>query len=57
VAAARSGTVVVGVQPRGLIPTIPLLRISFATVFRDTCSPSSRRSAKIRGDPYTRSDS
>ena len=56
-AAARSGTVVVGVQPRGLIPTIPLLRMSFATVLRDTCSPASRRSARIRGDPYTWSES
>ena len=52
-----SGRVVIGVQPRGLMPTIRLLRISFATVFRDTVSPSSRKSAKIRGDPYTWSES
>ena len=48
---------VAGVQPRELIPTIPLLCMSFATVLRDTCSPTSRRSAKIRGDPYTWSES
>ena len=47
------GSVVTGVNARGLIPTTPLTRISFATVLADTTSPASRRSARIRGDPYT----
>jgi hypothetical protein len=43
--------VVTGTNPRGLIPTIPAWRISFATVLADTCSPASARSARIRGEP------
>ena len=38
------------------MPMIPAWRISFATVFADTRSPASARSARIRGDEYTWSD-
>lgn len=51
--ASRSITVVTGVKPRGLIPTICWRRIEAATVLREITSPSSRRSAKMRGAPYT----
>jgi hypothetical protein len=42
---------------RGQIPRRPSLRIAFATVLREMTSPSSRRSARIRGAPETSSDS
>ena len=48
--------VVTGVHGRGLIPRIPLARISVATVLPETTSPPSRRSARIRGAPLTPSD-
>ena len=51
-----SGMVVTGVNFRGLMPCSRCLLIDAATVFLDTVSPSSRRSAKIRGDPYTSSE-
>ncbi len=41
----------------GQIPRRPSLRIDFATVLREMVSPSSRRSAKILGEPETSSDS
>ena len=44
---------VTGVNVRGLIPASSWRRIEAATVLRETTSPSSRRSARIRGAPYT----
>ena len=44
--------VVTGVNFLGLMPCSRRLLIEAATVFRDTISPSSRRSARIRGVPY-----
>src|ERR1700739_1506695 len=55
-AASRSTTVVAGVNRRGQTPANPWRRSEAATVLRDTCSPSSRRSAKMRGAPYTPSE-
>lgn len=52
-----SGNVVTGRHGRGLIPRISLCRMSLATVFLETTSPSSRRSAVIRGAPFTPSES
>ena len=45
-----------GRHGRGLIPRISCWRISLATVLRETTSPASRRSARIRGDPLTPSE-
>lgn len=53
---AASAIVVTGRHGRGLIPVMPASRISFATVLRETTSPSSRRSARIRGAPLTPSE-
>ena len=52
-----SGNVVTGRHGRGLIPRISLFRMSLATVLVETTSPSSRRSAVIRGAPFTPSES
>ena len=41
----------------GQIPRRPSRRIAFATVLREMISPSSRRSARILGDPDTSSES
>ena len=51
--ASRSTTVVTGVNFRGLIPARRWRRIEAATVLREITSPSSRRSARMRGAPYT----
>lgn len=48
-----SATVVVGVNPRGLMPDRRWRLIDPATVMQDTVSLSSRRSARILGDPCT----
>ena len=48
-----SPMVVTGRHGRGLTPTIPFSRISFATVLRETTCPASRRSAVTLGAPYT----
>jgi hypothetical protein len=55
-AASRSTTVVAGANRRGLIPASPWRRSEAATVLRDTRWPSARRSARMRGVPYTPSD-
>ena len=51
IARPLSGLVVTGVNLRGLMPCSRCLLIEAATVFRDTVSPPSRRSARIRGAP------
>jgi hypothetical protein len=51
VSRAPSG-IVVRRNARGWQPRIPLRRITFATVLRETTCPASRRSAVIRGAPY-----
>ena len=51
-----SGIVVTGVNFRGLMPCSRCHLIEAATIFLDTVSPPSRRSARIRGAPYTSSD-
>ena len=48
--------VVTGRHGLGLIPRMSLARISFATVLRETTSPSARRSARILGAPLTWSE-
>ncbi len=45
--------VVATLNVRGLIPTSPISDMILATVFSETVSPAARRSAVIRGDPYT----
>ena len=47
---------VAGANVRGLIPANPWRRSEAATVLRDTRSPAARRSARMRGAPYTPSD-
>jgi len=51
VARPASAIVVTGVNLRGLIPRRCWRLIDAATVLRETVSPSSRRSARIRGEP------
>src|SRR4051812_48329859 len=55
-AEAAEAAVVTGCHGRGLIPRRPPARISFAIVLTETTSPLSRRSAVIRGAPFTPSD-
>jgi hypothetical protein len=51
-----STIVVTGRHGRGLIPRIPLGRMSFAVVMTEMTSPAARRSAVIRGAPLTPSE-